>query len=182
MWAAKSASVRVGPTDGQITWPVTTSKLIMNDSVPWRMYSNSRRSTLPGRSGKPGAARSRAWTPVISSVLMVRSPAATRAGASRYVAHTSVIRSSRSSGGSSAAGVSQYRIRCGLRSASFERRPGAARRDRLDDAAAHDFIRQLTVAPLTDRSVGVCELLARQSDDLAHLLGRELRRCTRSWR
>jgi len=60
MWARKSASVRVGPTDGQMTFPLTTSKLIMNDSVPWRMYSNSRRSTLPGRSGKPGAARSRA--------------------------------------------------------------------------------------------------------------------------
>src|SRR3954451_3140049 len=32
------------------------------------MYSNSRRSTAPGRSGRPGAQRSRAWMPVISSI------------------------------------------------------------------------------------------------------------------
>src|SRR5438128_2701625 len=182
MWARKSTSVRVGPTDGQMTSPVTTSKLIMNDSVPWRMYSNSRRSTLPGRSGKPGAARSRAWTPVISSVLMTRSPAATRAGASRYVVHTSAIFSSRSSGGSSAAGVSQYRIRWGLRSASFEQPPGVARRDRLDDAPPHDFIGQLAVAPLTNRSLRLGRLFAGQGDDLAHLLGGELCRGTLAWR
>src|SRR2546425_2010519 len=181
MWARKSASVRVGPTEGQMTSPVTTSKLIMNDSVPWRMYSNSRRSTLPGRSGKPGAARSKAWTPVISSVLMTRSPSATRAVASRYVPHTSAIFPSRSSDGSSAAGVSQYRIRCGLRSAAFEQPPRVARRDRLNDAPPHDLIGQLTVAPLADRSVRVCGRLARQGDNLAHLLRRELCRRTLSW-
>src|SRR5262249_4862352 len=139
-------------------------------------YSNSRRSTFPGRSGKPGAARSSAWTPVISSVLMTRSPTATRAGASRYVTQTSAIRSSRTSGGSSAAGVSQYRIRCGLRSASFEQPPGMPRRDRRDNATVDDFIRQLTVAPLADRTVGVGWFLTGQRDDLAHLLRRELRR------
>ena len=68
-------------------------ELIMNDSVPWRMYSNSRRSTLPGPQRQAGAARSSAWTPVISSVLTMRSPAAARAGASRYVVHTSASRS-----------------------------------------------------------------------------------------
>src|SRR6266542_7157804 len=150
-------------------------------ACPWRMYSNSRRSTLPGRSGRPGAARSSAWTHVISSVLITRSPAATRVGACRYMLHTSAIRSSRSSGCSSAAGVSQYRIRCGLRSASFEQPPGMPRRDRLDDTPPYDFIRQLTVAPLTDRSVGVCGLLARQGDHLAHLLRRELCRRTLAW-
>src|SRR6266571_1678861 len=148
----------------------------MNDSVPWRMYSNSRRSTLPGRSGKPGPARSRAWTPVISSVLITRSPADTRFGASRYTPHTSAILSFRSSGGSSAAGVSQYRMRCGLRSASFEQPPSMARRDRCNDAASYDFVRQLTVAPLADRPVGVGRLLTSERDDLTHLLGRELRR------
>src|SRR5438067_11024980 len=55
------------------------------------------------------------------------------------------------------------------------------RRDRLDDATPHDFIRQLTVAPLTDRSVGVCGLLARQGDDLAYLLRRELCWRTLPW-
>ena len=31
--------------------PVTTSKLAINDKVPWRIYSNSTRSTRPGRTG-----------------------------------------------------------------------------------------------------------------------------------
>src|SRR5438552_199387 len=165
-----------------MTFPLTTSKLMMNDRVPWRMYSNSRRSTLPGRSGKLGAARSSAWTPVISSVLITRSPLATRTVASRYVPHTSAIFSSRSSDGSSAAGVSQYRIRCGLRSASFEQPPGMPRRDRRNDALPHHLIRQLTVAPLADRSVRVCRLLACRGDYLAHLLGGEPRRGTLPWR
>jgi hypothetical protein len=55
------------------------------------------------------------------------------------------------------------------------------RRDRLDDATPHDFVGQLTVAPLTDRSVGVGRPLTRQRHDLAHLLGRELRRRTLPW-
>ena len=53
MWARKSASVRVGPTDGQMTSPLTTSELMMNHNVPWRTYSNCRRSILPGRRGRP---------------------------------------------------------------------------------------------------------------------------------
>lgn len=59
--ATKSASVRVGPSDGQNTWPVATSKLIINDNVPWRLYSNSWRATVPGRGGRSGANRFRAW-------------------------------------------------------------------------------------------------------------------------
>ena len=60
-WPAKSASVRVGPIVGGSTRPVTTSKLPMSVWVPWRTYSNSRRSTRPGRTGSVGAARSSAW-------------------------------------------------------------------------------------------------------------------------
>src|SRR5436190_548538 len=81
-WARKSASVRVGPAYGAMTWPATMSRLRMNERVPWRMYSNSRRSTLPGASGRPGCLRSRAWTPVNSSVLTQRSPCSESAGAS----------------------------------------------------------------------------------------------------
>ena len=88
------------------------------------------------------------------------------------------ICSSRFSGGSSAAGVSQYRIRCGLRSASFEQPPSVPRRDRLDDASSYDLIRQFAVTPLTDRSTAVRWLFACQRDDLANLLGCELRRRT----
>jgi hypothetical protein len=95
------------------------------------------------------------------------------------VEHTSAIRSARSSGGSSAAGVSQYRIRCGLRSASFEQPPGVPRRDRLDNAPPNNFVRQFTVTPLTDRSATVGRPFACQSDDLANLRGGELRRRAR---
>ena len=37
------------------------------------------------------------------------------------------------------------------------------------------------MTPLADRSVGVCGLLARQGDNLAHLLRRELCRRTLPW-
>lgn len=72
-----------GAHDGRPTAPVATSKVMKKESVPWRIYSYSRRSTWPGRSGKPECARSSACTAVISSMLIVRSPAAARAGASR---------------------------------------------------------------------------------------------------
>jgi hypothetical protein len=48
-------------------------------------------------------------------------------------------------------------------------------RDPLDDPSAHDFVRQLAVTPLADRSVGIGWLLTRQADDLAHLLRRDAR-------
>jgi len=56
---AKSCSVRVLPTTAP-TLPVVTSKPAIRVCVPWRRYSNSRRSTLPGFIGNPGAARSKA--------------------------------------------------------------------------------------------------------------------------
>jgi hypothetical protein len=68
---AKSFSVRVLPITPS-TLPVATSKAAIRVCVPWRRYSNSRRSTLPGTIGSPGAIRSRAWMPVISSMEIVR--------------------------------------------------------------------------------------------------------------
>jgi hypothetical protein len=56
------------------------------------------------------------------------------------------------------------------------------RRDRLDDVPPNDFIGQLTVAPLTDRTVGVGWPLTSESDNLAHLLGTEFRRSPALWR
>src|SRR6266849_588507 len=44
------------------------------------------------------------------------------------------------------------------------------------------FIGQLTVAPLTDRTVGVGRPRTSESDNLAHLLGSELRRGAALWR
>lgn len=68
---AKSFSVWVLPTT-PATLPVVTSKAAIRVCVPCRRYSNSRRSTLPGRIGRPGAMRSNAWMPVISSTERVR--------------------------------------------------------------------------------------------------------------
>src|SRR5437870_1123652 len=45
-WANASSSVRVGPHDGKTMCPVTTSKLINQESVPCRIYSNSRESHM----------------------------------------------------------------------------------------------------------------------------------------
>src|SRR5438552_3113581 len=50
--ARKSSDLRVGPAYGATTFPVTTSRLTMKARVPWRMYSNSRRSTLEGGQGQ----------------------------------------------------------------------------------------------------------------------------------
>jgi hypothetical protein len=57
--AAKSLSVRVGPI---VPWtrPVATSKQAISVWVPWRLYSNSRRSIWPARIGRVGVIRSRA--------------------------------------------------------------------------------------------------------------------------
>jgi len=61
---------------------VATLKVAIRLRVPWRMYSCSRRSGQPGRSGFVGAARSSAWMPVISSVLATWQPSASNIGAS----------------------------------------------------------------------------------------------------
>jgi len=80
-WATKSASVRVGPYDGASTRPVATSRLRMKVIVPWRISAHSRRSIVPGAGGNPGCVRSSACTPVSSSALTTRAPAAASAGA-----------------------------------------------------------------------------------------------------
>ncbi len=103
-WARKSASVRVGPEKGAISWPVTTSRLKMKLQVPCRTYSNSMRSTLPGSIGKAGHLRSKACTPVSSSVLIIRSPCWASVGAARYSSHMSATLTSKSG---SSEGVSQ---------------------------------------------------------------------------
>ena len=60
--AAKSSSVRVGCTVGA----GITSGLAVRDCVPWRRYSNSRRSGTPGRIGLVGAITANARIPVFS--------------------------------------------------------------------------------------------------------------------
>ena len=60
-------------------------------SVPCRTYSNSRLNTWPGCIGKSGCLRSKACTPVNSSMLMVRSPYLARSHALLYTSQLSTI-------------------------------------------------------------------------------------------
>jgi hypothetical protein len=58
----KTGKVLLGPgvADHPDDFAVVTSKPEIRVCVPWRRYSNSHRSTLPGFIGKPGAMRSSA--------------------------------------------------------------------------------------------------------------------------
>ena len=67
--AAKSRSVRVGPSVGATMQPHQTSRLAVRHSVPYRTYSCSRPCTRPGPMGTSGYFRPSAWMPVFSSVL-----------------------------------------------------------------------------------------------------------------
>src|SRR5712691_2353229 len=53
-----------------MTSPAVTSIAAMMDTVPCRLYSNSRRASLPGRPGMSGRMRVFAWMPVFSSMLI----------------------------------------------------------------------------------------------------------------
>src|SRR4029450_10410775 len=181
MCAVKSASVRVGPTVGATRRPWTTSKLAMRHCVPWRTYSNSRRSTWPGRPGSVGAARSRAWIPVISSVLTTCPPRAWSAGASAYTVQTGAICAARTAG-SRSRGVSQYRLWCGLTAAAPKNQapPDAAGGDTLDDAPLDRLISQFAGRPLANGPARVGRWLAGHGHDLAAVVGGERCRCPRS--
>ena len=140
-WARKSASVRVGPQAGTGTWPVTTSRLRTNERVPCRIYSNSRRCTLPGASGKSGCLRSRACTPVNSSVLTVASPCLAKTSACWYTWQMArVVTSLYSSSG----GVNQYRLRWGFRSPFLTGEPHAEARS-VQQFLAASLLRQFPV-------------------------------------
>jgi len=75
--------LRTGIADRARTSLVATSKAAISAFMPWRTYSNSRRSTCPDFIGRLGAARSSAWMLVISSMEMVRTPCSAAAGAAR---------------------------------------------------------------------------------------------------
>src|SRR5437867_8529682 len=168
MWVAKSASVRVGPTVGATSRPCTTSQLAMRHCVPWRTYSNSRRSTCPGRTGSVGAARSRAWMPVISSVLTTWPPRAAIAGAAAYSVHTVSICGARTAG-SASRGVSQYRLWCGLTAAASrnQKPPDGAGGDTSDDAPLDGLLGQFAGRPLADGPPRVPRWLAGHRHELA---------------
>ena len=51
------------------TVPVVTFIAAISDTVPWRTYSNSRRSTWPDRTGRVRRLRERACMQVFSSTL-----------------------------------------------------------------------------------------------------------------
>lgn len=82
----KSSSFLVFFIVGEMIFPVTTSKLAINDTVPCLIYSNSRRSGFPIPTCFMGCLLSKACIPVFSSILIVLR--AGRSGASLYVPHT----------------------------------------------------------------------------------------------
>src|SRR5215204_4014027 len=57
-----------------------------------------------------------------------------------------------------------------------------ARRDAVGDPSTHDLVGQLAVTPVADRSTRTAWLLARQGQDLAHLLWAQPRDRTWPWR
>ena len=97
---AKSSSVLLGPLVGATTSPVAPSQLAIKHCVPWRRYAYLGRSTRPGFIGKVGAARSSAWSPVFSSVLMTCPPCRATSGACWYASHTATTWSVNATGSS----------------------------------------------------------------------------------
>jgi hypothetical protein len=118
-WAigvAQSSAVLLGPTVGATTAPGATAKLAINPGVPGRRSAYSGRAPRPGGLGQVGAARSSAWLPVFSSVLMTGPPGLAPAGACGYTSHTAVTWAAHATG---AAGVAlrPYSTRGGCPSA-----------------------------------------------------------------
>ena len=67
------------------TSPWCTFKAANSTAVPWRSYSNSRRSAWPGTAGRVGLTRALACIPVFSST----DHTTALLGGSRYRPHTS---------------------------------------------------------------------------------------------
>ena len=100
MCAAKSPSVRVGPSVGAMMQPHQISRLAVRHSVPCRMYSCSRPCTRPGPMGMSGYFRSSAWMPVFSSMLTTWMPCSASCPARSYRSQTASACSRKASGSS----------------------------------------------------------------------------------
>src|SRR5664279_2221966 len=98
------------------TVPSTTFIAAINETVPWRRYSNSRRVARPGATAMEGYLRDLAWIPVFSSMLS----STASGGGLRYNWQISfALAKNAGSGGR----FSQPRTRCGLTSSSPRIRP-----------------------------------------------------------
>ncbi len=118
MCLQKSSSVRVVPTVGVITWPLAICQLAISATTPWRIYSNSMRSTRPSFIGWAGYALSKAWMPVFSSLLTKWIPLSSNSFAFRCREQMYLTCSLKATGSSGLA-FNQYRWRWGCRVASF---------------------------------------------------------------
>src|SRR6266700_2898685 len=175
-WARASSSVRVGPQEGSMTCPVTTSKLMNQDKMPYRIYSNSYRSTWPGCIGRSGYLR----------VFGLHS------GQFIHADRTlPALGSFRGIGIHLTAGAPlPVPLRIGhlvqpvaeaVRGlAPFFSRARMPWRNLLNNASCHQFVRDFTPAPLADRPSCLQRRFTRQGRHLAALLRRELRRGSRS--
>src|SRR6478609_2021462 len=99
-----------------MTWPVATSMAAMMETVPWRRYSNSRRSTWPGWVRIVGWRRDLAWMPVFSSTLT----SSVSGERSRYRRHTCPAWAQKAG---LSVRLSQPRTLCGRTLASARTRP-----------------------------------------------------------
>lgn len=99
-----------------ITCPVATCSAAMMETVPLRMYSNSRRAARPGAARRSGYLRYLAWIPVFSSMQITT----VSAGGRRYRSHTAAACAQNCS---SSARLSHPRTRCGRSSSSARTRP-----------------------------------------------------------
>src|SRR5437870_5730944 len=118
--------------------------------------------------GNVGAARSRAWMPVISSVLTTCPPRAAIVGAWAYSVQTASICGARTAG-SASRGVSQYRLWCGLTAAASrnQKPPDGAGGDAVHDAAFRGLVGQFAGRPLADGAPRVARWLAGHGHQLA---------------
>ncbi len=73
VWATRSArkSTKLSDLVESVTQPATVPSCTLSPAkstaVPWRRYSNSRRTGMPGTAGRVGWTRLLAWMPDFSS-------------------------------------------------------------------------------------------------------------------
>ncbi len=170
-----------GPIDGLTILPVTTSRNLLRSTPGSRggTYSNSTRSTRPGRTGLVSWSLSSACMPVFSSVLITCVPSAASCGASQYVSQRCSRRRLGTAPGFRACHceVSQYWLLCGRRSASLKNgRPVAGRCSRRSPLLMASR-RELRRGPVRYGKPAIRQAVRMSSAMIpSDLLGRELRR------
>ena len=130
---------------------------------PGRMSSYAGRAPQPGCRGTMGAARSRAWRPVVSSGLMTCPPGGGKDRAGWETCHPAVPWSAHPTGSSGVA-VRQDSTRGGCQAACFEKTPAPAGTERLAQPSLAPRIGALAGPPGTARAPRLRRGLTRHRD------------------